>query len=322
MQSQYLPAPDEQRWLLDELTTLIRRRGYSTFVSAPVLEPRPEHFPEGTTEATRRLLVYADLPPGRVALEAGYGPAALAVARAFRRQHELEDDPGREEPLVWLTAVYLGFGVLLAGEHGPLSNEGLAFVIAAQQVVRAPLPEERARFAGLLGPELAERFAASYEALAAIDLVKRLGLPRSIVWPAPRHPTPTPLPSPAEAESAALPRGRNHGVAVFRVTEDPSRRFALFGVAVGVLASMALVRLFAVPLPYLLWLVVACTCAGWWFGSSRRRDRCSEPECGWTIPPGMKRCLGCDGAVNGRIRHERERLAARARLARRDAARR
>ncbi len=317
-----LPSVDEQDWLLDELATLIRRRGYSTFVAAPVLEPCPQHFPEGSARATARLCAYAGLPELRAdAADASFAAAALAVAQAFRRHHELQVDARLEDRLAWLTAAYLGFGVLCMGASG-LAPPALAFVLAAQQVVRAPLPEERRRFAARLGPEHAASFEAAHAALARTDLVKRLGLPRSITWPAPRQAVPAPLPDAAAASlppPPSLPRGRNHGVAVFRLKEDPAGRFAWLGTALGAVASIALVRVLAPP--YLLWLVVVAACVGWWLGARRRRDRCSEPECGWTIPAGLTRCLGCDGAVNGRIRHASERLAARARLARRDAAR-
>jgi hypothetical protein len=64
----YLPEPEEQRALLAELATLIARRGHATFVAAPLLEPRVEHFPDvwqpdvdGVRRLARRLLTYAEL---------------------------------------------------------------------------------------------------------------------------------------------------------------------------------------------------------------------------------------------------------------------
>jgi hypothetical protein len=64
----YLPPPEEQHALLAELATLIARRGHATFVAAPLLEPRVEHFPDvwqpdatGVSRLARRLLAYAEL---------------------------------------------------------------------------------------------------------------------------------------------------------------------------------------------------------------------------------------------------------------------
>src|SRR5258706_16035727 len=66
--SEHLPPPEEQRTLLADLAELIARRGHATFVSAPLLEPREEHFPDawqpdvtGVSRLARRLLSYAEL---------------------------------------------------------------------------------------------------------------------------------------------------------------------------------------------------------------------------------------------------------------------
>jgi hypothetical protein len=63
-----LPSPEEQTWLLDQLRDLIARRGYETFVNAPILEPSDAYFPDPFSHDTRgiyvlarRLLSYAGL---------------------------------------------------------------------------------------------------------------------------------------------------------------------------------------------------------------------------------------------------------------------
>ena len=80
-----LPTPERQRWLLDELASLIRRRGFSTFVSAPLVEAKPEHLPEGLDEALRRLRVYAGLPAGTAGTlcrgSAGESPGRVVAIR-------------------------------------------------------------------------------------------------------------------------------------------------------------------------------------------------------------------------------------------------
>jgi hypothetical protein len=316
-----LPPSDEQRWLLDELATLVRRRGFSTFVAAPVLEDRKEHLPEGVADAVRRLRVYAGLPAGPPSAwpATDLAEAARAVAEEYRLAHgldddDLDDDDGRIDERVALTAVYLGFGLLCAGASR-LAPAALAFVVAAQQVVRAPLPEERARVAALLPAAQAESFVAAYDALAATDLVKRLGLPRSLTWPAPRQARPEPLP-PSHGANAASER-RAPGAPVFRVRADRGLAYGLVGALVGVAVGAALWSWG--PL-MVFWAFVVGSGVAWAIGARRGSDRCSAPGCGAPLPAGAQRCPGCGGVVSGRIRAAEQHDSARARLARQDAA--
>jgi hypothetical protein len=64
-----LPPPQEQAELIRQVATLARAHGSAPWVSAPLLEPRPEHFPDpwradalGVERLARRLLAYAGLP--------------------------------------------------------------------------------------------------------------------------------------------------------------------------------------------------------------------------------------------------------------------
>jgi len=315
-----LPVAEEQRWLLDELSTLIRRRGFSTFVSAPVLEDRREHLPEGVADAVRRLRVYAGLPAGPPSAwpATDLAEAARAVAEEYRLVHGLDDDDldnddGRLDERVALTAAYLGSGLLCVGASR-LAPEALAFVVAAQQVVRAPLPEERARVAALLPAAQAASFVAAYDALAATDLVKRLGLPRSLTWPAPRQARPEPLPAPGPS---AASEKRAPGAPVFRVRADRGLAGFLLGGLLGLAAGAALWSWG--PL-VIFWAFVVGGGVGWAIGARRGGDRCSAAGCGAPLPANAKRCPGCDGVVSGRIRAADQHDSARARLARQDAA--
>jgi len=72
-----LPAGEHRDRLLAALANLIRRRGFETFVSAPLLLPRSEYFPErwersvsGARRLLRRLMHYAGLGELKVQLKA------------------------------------------------------------------------------------------------------------------------------------------------------------------------------------------------------------------------------------------------------------
>jgi hypothetical protein len=63
-----LLSQDEQDWLLERLAELIARRGYESFVAAPILEPSDRYFPDafsrderGVYVVARRLLMYAGI---------------------------------------------------------------------------------------------------------------------------------------------------------------------------------------------------------------------------------------------------------------------
>jgi len=71
------PAGEHEReWLLDGLSVLIRKAGFERFVSARILRPRDEDFPDavptgpqGAQVLIRRLLHYAGMPSHRVQLQ-------------------------------------------------------------------------------------------------------------------------------------------------------------------------------------------------------------------------------------------------------------
>lgn len=64
-----LPAAIERRWLLERLSELIAKRGFASFVTAPILEPTAKFFPDpwmrdaaSVRRLARRVLRYAGLP--------------------------------------------------------------------------------------------------------------------------------------------------------------------------------------------------------------------------------------------------------------------
>ncbi|HEX7809151.1 MAG TPA: hypothetical protein VF608_10510 [Thermoanaerobaculia bacterium] len=73
---QYLPNPEEQRWLVRYMRRLIENMGHEQFVLAPILEPSRKWFPEDWSGAiydahliTQRLLDYAGLKDLRAVIE-------------------------------------------------------------------------------------------------------------------------------------------------------------------------------------------------------------------------------------------------------------
>jgi len=77
---QLVPADEDCQWLLDQLAALIRRHGFETFVTAPLLEPTDTFFPDpweptarGVRTVARRLLRYAGLGAYRAVVEVGDG---------------------------------------------------------------------------------------------------------------------------------------------------------------------------------------------------------------------------------------------------------
>jgi len=79
----HLPPPAEQAYLLREMSSLLQAKGFERFVSAPLLEPRPEHFPDrwrpdalGVERVARRLLEYAGMPDLAIDVELFQGEVA------------------------------------------------------------------------------------------------------------------------------------------------------------------------------------------------------------------------------------------------------
>jgi hypothetical protein len=267
-------------------------------------------------------------------------------AHAFRRRRGLGGDAETEELRTDVTTVFLGFGILttnassrmrtkgeLVGSMvlhswshtslGYLSPDSMAFLLAAQAVVRRATWNERRCLAALLEPNQAASFRAACSRLRRDEptLLRRLGIASD------RRPLPAPQPSnrvlklseatppiaacdvPAEA-----PRVRS-GNPVFRVPRTAivrSRRvigFFFGACAGGVVAS----RLGGGVWPPVL-LALAGAAAGHYLAIARRQYECSEPSCSARLTPDSTVCPGCGGEIRGEIRRQDDRLEALERL--------
>jgi len=175
-------SPARQQQLLRDLAAVLADGAAAPFVTHAIVEPYHRFFPEASAPDSdpvkamhRRIYAYAGVPDETPAL--GFdalgtptgpdadrtfntmmlGPICRRAARAWRRRQGLPHDPVREERLVDLTAVALGFGTLLANHE--LARTGLDGVPPGQP--RDPSVDWR-RTGGGTGP-------------AALDLDRLLG---------------------------------------------------------------------------------------------------------------------------------------------------
>lgn len=275
---------------------------------------------------------------------------ARAVAEAWRAHHRLVvRDPAREQHLVDLTAIYLGFGLLTvpaALRHGATRSgtrvranitrlgvappRSLAFALAVVAMVRELEGPTRARIAALLGGNTAAFFGAGCVALAdAAALRAELGVPAPSEWGDP--PALSLLAGPIDDGDPSVSReirrdedkgirGMNAGKPVFRVERSKAMRLAkMLGLPV-VLLGMLAGRMAHSGIEIEMWKVFVLAgglaLLGLAVGRLLPDARCSEPKCGTTLTKDMSECPLCGGRVAGVIHHPRERLAAEEALSR------
>ncbi|MCO4768601.1 MAG: hypothetical protein KDA24_01130 [Deltaproteobacteria bacterium] len=207
-----LPTRARQQALLRDLVEVLADGAAAPFLSNVVVEPYARFFPEaaasnadpvqamhktiyayaGVTDATPALgfsdvAVGAAPPSANTTQTMMLGPVCRRAARAWRRRQGVLLDEHREERLVDLTAVSLGFGALLANHA--LARSGLDGEIVATHAARDPSVDwRRSRdlmpgldLGRLLGPSFATQPA---ERLTATDLVFVLAAQVVV-----RHPT-------------------------------------------------------------------------------------------------------------------------------------
>lgn len=276
---------------------------------------------------------------------------AYEVARAFRDHHDLQDpDPGTEEQLAELTAVYLGFGVLTANaaanaatrprtrdrpwttlRPGGLTPQELCFLLAAQVHVRGPARADLRELAGHLapepssrpfGPDLAAMFSAAARWLADQhpDLADELGLPAAATWPPPDSlaalgrslvdDDDETTPAPPGDPSAADTAAYRR---VFRVWRRPWSERLLFTVAVA--AGAAAIAIVVAEDPLGLTLVAALAILAVVAAGHYRHPRCSEPACQSPLTRDADACPRCGGTIAGDLDFAAQRLAAEQLLA-------
>jgi hypothetical protein len=278
---------------------------------------------------------------------------ARATAEAWRARHRLVvREPAREQQLVDLTAIYLGFGLLTvpaAVRHGTTRAgtrvranvtklgvappRSLAFAMAVVAMARDLDGSRRAKIATALGGNAAAFFGAACVALADTTALRaELAVPSPTSWGDP--PALSLLTAPIDDGDPSVSRevrrdedkgvqGMNAGKPVFRVERSKAMRLAkTLGLPV-ILLGMLAGRMAHSGLEIEMWKVMAIAAAlalvglavGRWIPDAR----CSEPKCGTTLKPDMNECPLCGGRIAGVIHHPRERLAAEEALAREEA---
>ena len=208
-----LPPRDRQQALLRDLVTVLAGGAAAPFLSNVIVEPYARFFPEAADPAVdpvqamhHRIYAYAGVSDDTPAL--GFdgvgtltgadaprttdsmmlGPVCRRAARAWRRRQGLSSDELREERLVDLTGVSLGFGALMANHE--LARTGLDGEIEATHAARDPSIEWRRRRRGITpGLDLARLLGPSFqvapaERLTATELVFVLAAQVVV-----RHPT-------------------------------------------------------------------------------------------------------------------------------------
>jgi hypothetical protein len=286
--------------------------------------------------------------------DAGIAAAALAhaVAHAFRAHLGLAAGGASEgtyreghaaarqldeleERLADVTAVYLGFGVIMANAperkrserelRAPLATwqfttmrvgaRAMSYLLAAQALARGMTARERKALSRRLQPNPAAVFETACESIGAGDidaLRARLGVPAPEKWPAPPDLAALTRPDPGvsgalvaqERPSAEL---ANRGRPVFRVVGHQGVRFTVLFVLLGMFpAGIAWSFASAMTAATITGLGVI----GYLLGKTRRRDECSDGACGAPLPRGVKECPKCGGKIVGEIERPEDRLAA------------
>jgi hypothetical protein len=277
-----------------------------------------------------------------------------AVAHAYRAHYGVVGDAARggyrdapidrgapaeqlEEWRADVTAVYLGFGVLLtngtekhksSGEVrgtnaswrvevmrvGALSPQAASYVLAAQAASRRLDARAERRVAGHLQPNQAAFFRASLKLLQGDTdaLAQGLGIAEQQHWPSPppleELTRALPLARASEVDRAPVSRALpNRGQRVFRVPRNRATRYAmLFGSAAAALGGVV-GR--ADPASVVSSALLG-TLLGAGVGGRRRRDECSDPDCAAVLGEGEQSCPRCGGEISGVIARPEDRLAA------------
>lgn len=273
---------------------------------------------------------------------------ARAVAEAFRRVHRLpigNDTP--HQRLVDVTAVYLGFGLLMANaalRHGGsgggwgrrgsrtrtrlgvLDPQSIGFLLAMQLHVRRVQGKELRRVFRALSANPAGFVRAALPVIERLDppLATTLGVSSPGQWPP--GPDLADLTAPFDEEPAAEDEppeerkdedhgvvGTNDGRPVFRVERTKALRFAKMLALPTVMLGMLGQRMnMGIEIP--MWQAGAAAVGlgllGLLVGRMLPDRRCSEPKCGTPLSQDDETCPRCGGTIMGVIGHPKERLAA------------
>jgi len=374
---------DEKEWLTAQMAELIDACGVDSYVAAALVEANDRWFPDewhhdadGVARLAKRVCEHAGLTDVAITTELGSGDETAITATAvdakgmhlvvdpdyltdaltavaqlvhlaagiFRMRHELEaDDVDEERKLIELTAVYLGFGILMtnaayryraSGEmrgntvitrwshdvQGALPADALAFALAMQLVARAADGSELRAVRRQLETNQADAFDTACGELTPEHVEVALGLPARSTWPARR--------SPPEKTRALVKRknnlpaatiknpsflGHNSGKPILRREETRTIELGFGALFLSLIPTIALAVNGYAALAMLA--LVGITVAGFVGGHRIRRDTCGGRGCGVIkLAPGVERCPRCGGTIVGRMLPKENLLEAEERL--------
>ncbi len=277
---------------------------------------------------------------------------ARAVAHAYREHHRIPNsDAESAAPAVDVTAVYLGFGVLTVDASmrfssgaqggfrasrsqfrlGALSPQAVAYLLAAQALLRGLDAKQRRKLSSKLQPNQAEFFRQAVKQLETVDLFERLELPPEETWPDPPGMAwyRQDLDDPAVAEPEANDedddlerdhesiRGKNQGKPVFRVERNMIGTLIKATVVPTIFLGGMLTRPFMqlpVTMAHVSMAAIGMALISLVVGALLKDSRCSEPKCMARLSPDMETCPLCGGTIMGTIGNAKERLEAEERL--------
>ena len=269
------------------------------------------------------------------------------AAVVFRIRHELEDpDLDTERRLIDLTALYLGFGILMtnaayryraSGEQegytaithwshdvqGALPAGVMAYALAMQLVARGATPGELRAVARQLETNQADVFQSAARQMKSDYVVLALDLPARSKWPAKRAAPAAPSVERPRLwrKEASIPTatvkstnflGHNTGRAVLRMTDDRRWEMAFLALFVSFFAVIPLaVKGYGGPA---MGALVTIWILGFVIGKRVRRELCSDSSCGIKLPRDAVRCTRCAGDIAGSALPGENRLEAEERL--------
>lgn len=137
----YLPEPEQQEWLLDQLAALIAKAGTERFLEAPLIEQRDRFFPdlwEPNEEGVRRMAK-------RVLIHAGLEELDASVEIQDAQEHRSEMVAGvgsmgsrthSEGAAAWFMGIRRGV-CLFGADSSQLENPGHLVGVMAHEVAHA-----------------------------------------------------------------------------------------------------------------------------------------------------------------------------------------
>jgi hypothetical protein len=266
------------------------------------------------------------------------------VAHAYREQYGVADvDRDLDEENTDLTAVFLGFGVLLANNaekfrkegwaagamvytrwshsrSGYLPPQGLCWLLAAQVVARQD-PGLKMHVLANLDANPAASFRAACKELEKdlAGLLDRLHIPPQEEWPEAvaldelTRPIDIDFESAGEEAQAAAPNGVQP---VFTVEHSYTARHGLLGAVLGVVIATVFVIATGIEdrtTVALLFTMIGAVLGGL-HGRSAREERCAS--CNTRVSFALTTCPGCGGTFSGEIADASRRLEAEERYER------